>query len=409
MWLAFGLTWLAYASYYLTRKNFSVAKHSIELDLGVDRSALGMIDTGYLFAYAMGQFFWGFAADKVGARRVIALGMLLTAACSIGFGLSSTFAMFALLFSLNGLVQSSGWPANLKAMTTWFPRRGRGAVMGIWSTCYQIGSLVANPIAGFFLAVSVLGWRMAFFGPAIWVAAVGVLIFFLLPEKKAPVDEASKAAFTEEVVRERGRVLRTPLVWGLGASYFFMKLNRYILLFWLPYYMAETLHYSKALAATIPLSFEAGGLLGSISIGYVSDRWFGSRRLGVSLLFLVLLAGAMPLYAALAHRGVMANIIALAIVGFCLFGPDTLVSATAAQDVGGPAAAATAGGLINGTGSLGPIIGSAFAASISLRFGWAALFSMLGVGALLSALALLPFYLRERASASAPKLPESVT
>jgi sugar phosphate permease len=394
-WRAFALTWISYASYYLTRKNFSVAKRSIELDLGVNRASLGLIDTGYLAAYSVGQFASGFFADKAGARLVLSVGMIATAACSVLFGLSSTFALFALFFGLNGLAQSTGWSPNLKVMTAWFPRKTRGSVMGFWSTCYQFGSLVANPIAGLLLAASVLGWRLAFFAPAVWVAGVGLALFLWLPEKRIPVDPAQKAAFDAEVRTERGRVLRTPLVWALGASYFFMKLIRYILLFWLPYYMEETLHYPKGLAAVIPLAFEAGGLLGSITIGALSDRWFGGRRLGVALTSLVMLAGAMPLYGFAAQQGVAANAAALALVGFFLFGPDTLLSATAAQDLGGPAAAATAGGVINGVGSLGPIIGSALAASISLKYGWSTLYALLGGCAVLSACVIVPFQRRE--------------
>lgn len=399
---AFALTWISYASYYLTRKNFSVAKRSIELDLGVSRTSLGFIDTGFLAAYALGQFGWGLLADKVGARRVLAVGMLATAACSMLFGVSSTFALFAIVFALNGIGQSSGWSANLKVMTEWFPKRTRGAVMGLWSTCYQFGSLVASPIAGFLLTASVLGWRLAFFAPAVWVALIGVVLAIWLPEAAPPKDAVGKEAFAAQVKAERGRVLRTPLVWALGASYFFMKLIRYILLFWLPYYMEETLHYSKGLAATIPLAFEAGGLLGAVTIGAASDRFFGGRRLGVALCSLVMLTGAMPLFGWASGHGVAWNALSLAIVGFFLFGPDTLLSATAAQDVGGPAASATAGGLINGVGSLGPIIGSSLAAAISLKYGWSTLFGLLGVCSIVSAVVLVPFQLREgRKSAGA--------
>src|SRR5258706_16313813 len=90
--------------------------------------------------------------------------MLATAALSVAFGASSTALGFALAFGLNGLAQSTGWPANVKAMSDWFPARGRAAVMGGWSTCYQIGSLVASPVAAGFIAIG--SWRMGFFAPA---------------------------------------------------------------------------------------------------------------------------------------------------------------------------------------------------------------------------------------------------
>lgn len=408
-WRTFGLTWLSYASYYFTRQHYFVAKKSIEVDTGINRDGLGQIDTSYAAAYAAGQFLWGFVADAAGARRVIALGMLASAAVSVAIGLSSSFGAFLLLLGLNGLAQASGWPANLKAITLWFPKAARGRIMGFWATCYQIGSLAAKPAAGFLITATALGWRFAFFAPAVWVAAVGLLVFFALPERKpspepqveglkkeerAPTDADADAA---AVRAERDRVIRTPLVWALGVSYFFMKLIRYILFFWLPYYMQDALHYSTRMASAVPLAFEVGGVLGAVTIGYLSDRWFAGKRLGLGILFLVLLAGAMPLFGVAAQRGVVQNVLSLALVGFCLFGPDTLLSATAAQDLGGRRAAATAAGIINGTGSIGPIIGAYFASGLIGKYGWSRFFSVLGGGAFVAALVIIPFLLRERA------------
>jgi sugar phosphate permease len=395
----FALTWVSYATYYLTRKNFSVTKAAIEEQHGVSRATLGLIDTGYLAAYSVGQFVFGLAADRLGPRRVIAGGMIASAIFAAAFGLSSASWLFLLFWTLNGFAQSTGWPSNLKAMTLFYPPEGRGSIMGFWATCYQFGSFVANPIAVAFIGVTALGWRNAFFGPAIIVAAIGVTVYLLLPDKQVATDEEARARFHEEVRRERRRVLTTPVVWALGASYFFMKLIRYVLLFWLPYFMKTALGYDAVLAGVAPLAFEAGGLLGAITCGFVSDRLFRGRRIVVGVLSLVLLAAAMPFYAWMAPQGVAANIFALSLVGFFLFGPDTLLSATAAQDVGGPAAAATAGGVINGLGSIGPILGSSVTAWLSVALGWTGLFAWLGAGALIGAFVLLPFLWRHTARA----------
>jgi sugar phosphate permease len=388
----FALTWISYASYYLTRKNFSVTKASIQDSLGVSQGMLGAIDVVYLTTYSIGQFVWGPIADRIGSRRVIGAGMLATAVLCAAFGLSSGAAAFLALWALNGLAQSTGWPANLKAITPWFPPERRGTVMGFWSTCYQFGSWVANPIAVAFIGVAALAWRGAFVFPAIIVAAVGVAVLLFLPERRIPAsDPAAHAAFQEEVRRERARVLRTPLVWALGAAYFFMKLIRYVLFFWLPYFMRRELGYSVEMAGIVPNAFEIGGLCGAITAGFVSDRLFRGRRVVVGVIALLLLAAAMPLYAHLVHLGLGWNILGLALVGFALFGPDTLLSATAAQDLGGPAAAATAAGVINGLGSIGPILGLALAPWMSQALGWTVYFSSLGIGAFIGALILLPF------------------
>src|SRR5262249_41716367 len=152
-----------------------------------------------------------------------------------------------------------------------------------WSTCYQVGSLVANPLISPLLIY--LGLRWAFFGPAIWVALIALVLAALLPPPpgRAPATEADRRVAASEIRAARGRVLATPLIWALGLAYFFLKLTRYVLLFWLPYLMEDWLGYSKGYAANVPLAFEAGGAIGSITIGFISERWLGGRRLGIAL------------------------------------------------------------------------------------------------------------------------------
>ena len=161
----FALTWVSYASYYFTRKNLSVVKSRLHETLDISTTALGTIETLYLAAYALGQFLSGALGDKIGARKLLISGMLGTALAAFVFGASSTVVPFALAFFVNGLVQSSGWSGNVKAMQPFFSSQSRGRVMGIWTTNYQAGGLLATALATYLLTH--FGWRMAFFGPAI--------------------------------------------------------------------------------------------------------------------------------------------------------------------------------------------------------------------------------------------------
>src|SRR5262249_53014310 len=87
---AWSLTSVAYAAYYLGRKAFSVAKKPIEHEYHIGRGELAAIDTGHLALYAIGQVLSGLLADRIGARRLVGFGMLLSSAACIGFGASKT-------------------------------------------------------------------------------------------------------------------------------------------------------------------------------------------------------------------------------------------------------------------------------------------------------------------------------
>src|SRR4051812_28273011 len=196
---AWGLTWLAYGSYYFGRKGFSVAKSTLKHTLGVSESALGLIDTFYLAAYALGLFFSGYASDRIGARRLIGLGLCASAVCCAAFGAMSAAVWFGVLFCINGLAQSTGWPGTTGAMAEWTTPQNRGTVMAFWCTCYQVGSIVASDVAAYLLRRH--GWRAAFFGPALWMLGVALLVVLFLKRG----DGASESRRAQVVLDDSAR------------------------------------------------------------------------------------------------------------------------------------------------------------------------------------------------------------
>jgi len=399
--IAFALAWLAYATYYLGRRGFGVVKKPIHDALGVSEVALGRIDTAYLTAYSLGQFASGFFGDRIGARRLIGYGMLLSAATCAAFGSLSSALAFGVVFAVNGLAQATGWPGTTRAMADWTTLENRGRAMGFFSTCYQVGGFVAVWFAG--ALASAYGWRGAFLGPAVVVALVGVAILAFLPAAP-PASAAPGASATvvhdptphdeAEIRRERREaqraVVRNPTIWLFAASYFFVKIIRYVLLFWLPYYFSTTLGYSTLEAAGISTAFDAGGFVGVIAIGLLSDRSKRFGRAGLASLWLFGLALACGAYLFWGSSGKLANVALLALIGAMLFGPDSILCGAAAMDAGGPRAAAMATGFVNGIGSIGPILQGLLVPPLAKHYGWQALFPMLVVLALCAALALLP-------------------
>ena len=386
---AWGITWLAYATYYTGRKGFSVAKKTLETEVGITRDALGAIDTAYLAAYALGQFANGLLGDRIGSRRLLGLGLLLSAAACAFFGTVSGTLLFGVAFCVNGYAQSSGWPGTTRAMAEWTTPRTRGRVMALWATCYQVGGIVATAGAAWLLGR--YGWRAAFYAPAAWMALVAGLIFVLLRANPEHEPREGDVHRHRQLAGEaRRRVLRSRVLWSYGASYFSIKLIRYSLLFWLPYYLSDRLGYAADEAGYVSTAFEVGGIAGVVALGIASDRLRRYSRSLLAACSLVGLALALLLYTQIAELGTAANVFGLALIGATLFGPDSLVSGAAAQDVGGPHAAATATGFVNGMGSVGAILQGAVTVGVSRAFGWESLFWVFIGLAVVGALALVP-------------------
>ena len=382
--IAFVVTWLAYATYYFGRKGLSVSKARLASQLGFSKLTLATIDTGYLTAYAAGQFVNGALGDRIGARRLVAFGMWGAAIACAVFGAGDRAALLFAAFACNGFFQSTGWPGTTKAMGEWTDPRRRGVVMGFWCTHYQVGGVAATALCTWLMAHH--GWRSAFRVPALGIAAVGLLVFATLrpgPYRAAPAVGAAPRA-------DRLALLRQPTLWSYGISYFFIKLIRYTFLFWLPYYLTTEVGFDDETAGYLAISFEAGGAVGAIAIGLASDRLSHWPRARVAAVSLLAMAGAILLYAWLAPRDPVAQFCLVALIGCLLVGPDSLLTGAAAQEAGGPEAAAFAAGFVNGVGSLGALLQGLITVGVQAAWGWSGVFYLFVVLALLAAASLIP-------------------
>jgi len=134
-----------------------------------------------------------------------------------------------------------------------------------------------------------------------------------------------------------------------------------------------------------------GGLVGVIFLGYISDSWFQHRRVPAAILALcgtaaIMLIGLWPIHSI----WVMAAFLFL--IGAFMFGPDSMISATAAIDFGTKRGAATAVGFINGIGSIGGILGGYLPGKITTGSDWSPMFYVMLFGLVVSAFVLTPLW-----------------
>jgi len=116
------------------------------------------------------------------------------------------------------------------------------------------------------------------------------------------------------------------------------------------------------------------GFFGVISAGYISDKWFRSRRMPVGALGMWLLALVCFFHPQMAATGHLGNAIGIALIGFFTYGPDSLMSGAAIIDAAGEKAAGFASGFTNGVGSFGQILSPLVVVFISDKYGWDYLF-----------------------------------
>jgi sugar phosphate permease len=392
----FALTWLAYAGFYLCRKNFSVVMPLLKEELQFTDGDLKWMIFVYSLTYMLGQFINGVLSDRFGPRLIVSLGLGIAVIANLCMGLAATPFVFMFIGALNGCGQSTGWSGTVKNMAPWYARRERGVVMAWWGTCYIAGAFLATQFAAWCISPNApfadWGWKRAFWMPAVVLSGIALLYMLLsrnhpsdvgLPElDEIDPDEAEtfesddKADDPHEPAALAGilEVLGHSAVWVTGAMYFLLKMTRYAIMFWTPLYLVEHLGMDIVAAGRTSSWFDLVGFFGAVFAGYVSDKLFSARRFPVGSLMLVGLAVVCYLEPTLVHWGKYGPALAMALIGFMTYGPDTLMTGAGAIDIGSPRRAATAAGVINGMGSCGQLFSPFVVVYMKNAYGWDSMF-----------------------------------
>lgn len=139
----------------------------------------------------------------------------------------------------------------------------------------------------------------------------------------------------------------------LGISWSFWGASIIMFAVWI---ISRSFNIETEYAGYISLMFDVVGFVGVIFAGWVSDQYFGGHRHQIILYMTIGMFFMLLLMVSTGMQSVWLFTIFLALVGFMMMGPDPLLSGVAAIDVGGRRGAILAAGIINGTGSIGPII-----------------------------------------------------
>jgi sugar phosphate permease len=367
----FVATWLSYCGFYIVRKVYAIVKLPLKEHFGLDDIQVAWPWTIYLVTYMLGQFLAAGLGRRFESRRILAVGMTTAAACNIALGVlvdreaASPFLWMCVAMGIFGLAQATGWPHNVALFANWTRRSERGTLFAVWGTCYQFGAIIGKGLAGFLLGWLGLAW--SFYGSSIVLLAFTA--FFVLCARERPesvgfsLGEESDTAAAAPAATTQARTGDGPLprafvasIVAMGLIYFGFKFLRYALDSWSALILGEHFGLSVSFAAYFSTAFDWVGFLGVLVAGYWSDRIPGSRRTPV---IFWMTCGCLAATTAMWMVGLTSPalfILLLGLIGFMAMGPDSLLSGAGAMDVGSRRQAAVAAGVINGLGSIGPVV-----------------------------------------------------
>lgn len=410
----FWLLWGAYASYYLCRVNFAVAQPLILREFPAWTSAqVGAIPSIYAAVYALGQIVNGTLGQRFGARRMMTGALLVASLTNVLFAFATSYRAMLVLWAINGWGQSAGWTLLVQTISNWNTSARRGTVIGLLSTCYQVGNVLSWLLAGFLC--DALGWRAAFYVPGLFLLPMTIVFCCFIrdsPEEAGfppvrddgfaaepdPSPNTTGAAATATGWQSTWRILRMTLssrvLWILALGFFVMNAVRYSFMNWSVQYMADFHGRSIKNSALTAIMLPLVGSAGAVSAGWASDTLFGKRRAPVCVLMMLGLAVVCGAMTFVPRGDWLTATVFLGLAGFMIYGPDMLMSGAATVDLSHPKAAAIATGLTMCLGALGAIFSGAGVGYLKDRAhgNWSLVFWVLAGLPLLPALLMLSLW-----------------
>jgi len=345
-WWIIGLIGLATIINYIDRSAINIMWPYIYKEFGIadadNKSALALITTFFMIAYAVGQTVTGKMMDAIGTRLGMAISII---AWSISIGLhavAKSLASFSIFRAMLGISEAGNWPGATKSNAEWFPAKERAIAQGIFGAGASLGSVVAAPcIAAFYLA---FGWQNTF--AAIALLGFLWLIPWLIINKTTPdkhpwitkeehdhiLDNKADTVKKEVTVYSWKELMQFKNTWGIITSRFFIDPVWWMFLTWLPTFLKEQFQFDiKQVGgfSWLPYVFAAiGGLSGGFYSSALIKRGMSAakaRKNAITIGSVIMLAALIGVVYYLDELKDNVNL-AIALISATLFGFQFLIN-----------------------------------------------------------------------------------
>src|SRR5215510_703102 len=189
-WVICGLLFFATTVNYVDRQVLGILSKDLKVAIGWTEVDYGNIVAAFNAAYAFGLLMAGRLMDRVGTRIGYALAIVWWSLAAMGHALAHTPFGFGVARAALGVGEAGNFPAAIKTVAEWFPKKERAFATGIFNAGLNVGAIVA-PLTVPWIAGH-WGWRWAF----LLTGAIGLawLIFWLplyrRPEQHPKVSKA---------------------------------------------------------------------------------------------------------------------------------------------------------------------------------------------------------------------------
>ncbi len=262
---------------YLDRQVLGVLAPFLQGEIGWSEQQYGYIVSAFQAAYAIGLLCAGAIVDRFGTRIGYAIAISVWSLAAMAHALAAGVIGFALARFALGLGEAGNFPAAIKTVAEWFPRRERALAVGVFNAGSNIGAVLA-PLLVPVVAVT-LGWRAAFLFTgllsAAWLAVW--LLWYRTPDAQPKLSRAELEHIRSDPPEPQVKVpwlrlLRHRQAWAFVAAKFITDPVWWLFLFWLGKFLASEYQLSLATVGLPMIVVYLMADAGSIAGGWLAGR-----------------------------------------------------------------------------------------------------------------------------------------
>jgi len=356
-WQVVGMLWAISFFNYADRQAIFSVFPLLQKSLHLSSTQLGLLGSSFALVYGTCSSFAGLVVDRVRRKTAILGGLTVWSLICMATGMFSNFRALVLLRGAEGLGETFYYPASMSLISDYHGTATRSRAIGLHQTSVYIGTIAGGFFAG--LIGQYYGWRWSFFV----FGGLGIVLALVLKHKlREPRRGAAELASINPVeasqpfpIAHSIRIIwSSPTAITLMAAFLCSNFVAAVLYSWMPTFIYQRFHMTLALSGlTATVFVQLASMLGSISGGWLADRFRAQRIGGRMLVQAIGVFGGAPFVALCGMtRSVLWLIVALTIWGFFKGLYDANIFASL-FDVIDPEARGTAAGFMNTVGWLG--------------------------------------------------------
>jgi MFS transporter, ACS family, hexuronate transporter len=283
-WVICGLLFFATTINYMDRQILSLLKPILDEQMGWTSTQFGAINSAFQAAYGISLFLFGWFIDRYGTKIGYTVSIAAWSIAAMSHALVGSISGFFAARVALGLGEGGNFPAAVKAVAQWFPKKERAFATSLFNSGANVGAILAPAVVPA-IAFS-LGWHWAFIFAGL--AGFAWLFFwwplFDAPERSKRVSAAELAHIESDVPDpdDRGgnvpvrEVLRHRQAWSFITAKFLTDPVWWFFLIWLPDFFKKTRGLDIKSSWTLLVSIYGIITVLSIAGGWVTG-WLVSR------------------------------------------------------------------------------------------------------------------------------------